>query len=454
MEMEASRKLFGTDGIRGVANQHPMTCEVALALGRAVAHQAQRGDHRHTILIGKDTRLSGYMIEMAFASGVCSMGVDALLLGPLPTPAVAFLTRDMRCDAGVMISASHNPYEDNGIKIFARDGFKLPDDKELQLERFMEDEDVGRIRPTRDAVGKASRIDDARGRYIANLKRAFPAELALDGLRIVVDCANGAAYRVAPTVLTELGAEVKAIGIEPDGRNINREVGALHIANVQHMVRETRADLGIALDGDADRLIVVDDRGHVVDGDVLLAIGGEELLRSGALPEQTVVATVMSNLGLDHHLRDLGGQVVRTRVGDRYVVSEMKKRGCLFGGEQSGHIVYLDHSTTGDGMLAALKLLAVLRRNDVRLSELREKIALYPQALVNVRVREKRPIEELPEVQKAVVRVEESLGESGRVLVRFSGTEAKARVLVEGPETSTVERHAESIAGEIRRALG
>lgn len=454
MEMEAKRALFGTDGIRGVANQHPMTCEVALALGRAVAHQARRGEHRHRVLIGKDTRLSGYMLEMAFASGVCSMGVDALLLGPLPTPAVAFLTRDMRCDAGVMISASHNPYEDNGIKIFARDGFKLPDAKELELERFMEDEEVGAIRPTREQVGKASRIDDARGRYIANLKRAFPTELSLDGLRIVVDCANGAAYRVAPTVLSELGAEVKAIGIEPDGRNINRDVGALHIANVQHRVLETRADLGIAIDGDADRLIVVDERGQVVDGDVLLAIGAEELMRTGELPEKGVVATVMSNVGLDQYLEKLGAELFRTRVGDRYVVSEMRQRGCSFGGEQSGHLVYLEHSTTGDGMLAALKLLAALRRQGAKLSELRDKVTLYPQALANVRVREKRPIEELDGVQKAIEKVERALGDRGRVFVRYSGTEAKARVLVEGEDRASVERHAQSIANELQRALG
>lgn len=448
------RNLFGTDGIRGVANQFPMTCEVALALGRAVAHQARKGEYRHRILIGKDTRLSGYMIEMAFASGVCSMGVDALLLGPLPTPAVAFLTRDMRCDAGVMISASHNPYEDNGIKIFARDGFKLPDETEAQLERYMDDDDIGAIRPTREAVGKAFRIDDANGRYIAKLKQAFPPELDLEGLRIVVDCANGAAYKVAPTVLQELGAEVKAIGIEPDGRNINRDVGALHISNVQRMVKETRADVGIALDGDADRVIVVDDRGKVVDGDVLLAIGGEELLRTQSLPHDTVVATVMSNLALDHHIQRVGGQVIRTQVGDRYVVSAMREKGFVFGGEQSGHIVYLDHSTTGDGMLAALKLLGVLRRNGVKLSELREKIRLYPQSLVNVKVREKKPLEELPDVQNAIGVVEQDLGEAGRVFVRFSGTEAKARVLVEGPEAVMVERHAESIAAEIRRALG
>lgn len=450
----SERKLFGTDGVRGVANQYPMTCEVALALGRAVAHQARRGEHRHRILIGKDTRLSGYMIEMAFASGVCSMGVDALMLGPLPTPAVAFLTRDMRCDAGVMISASHNPYEDNGLKIFARDGFKLPDETEAELERYMDDKDVGAIRPTRDAVGKAFRIDDASGRYIAKLKQAFPAELDLEGLRIVVDCANGAAYKVAPTVLSELGAEVKSIGVDPDGRNINRDVGALHIAHVQRMVQETRADLGIALDGDADRLIVVDDKSQVVDGDILLAIGGEELLRTQSLPHDTVVATVMSNLALDHYLSRLGANVRRTQVGDRYVVSEMRKQGCVFGGEQSGHIVYLDHSTTGDGMLAALKLLTVLRRNGARLSELREKIRLYPQSLVNVKVREKKPLDQLPTVREAIGVVENDLGEHGRVFVRFSGTEAKARVLVEGPERGLVEKHAESIAAEIRRALG
>ncbi len=451
---DGKRRLFGTDGVRGVANQHPMTCEVALALGRAVAYQARAGEHRHRIIIGKDTRLSGYMLEMALASGVCSMGVDAILVGPLPTPAVAFLTRDMRADAGVMISASHNPYEDNGIKIFARDGFKLPDGKELELEALMEDERVGRVRPMGSDVGKAFRIDDARGRYIIALKSVFPADLDLEGLRVVVDCAHGAAYRVAPTVLEELGAKVVALGVDPDGRNINHACGALAPAELCAAVRAQEAHLGIALDGDADRLVLVDETGEVVDGDALLAILAEDMLESGALHGQTLVTTVMSSLALDQKLAALGGRVVRTPVGDRYVVEVMRAQGYNLGGEQSGHLIYLDHATSGDGMLAALKLLAVLRRRGVGLSELKTTLKPLPQALVNVTVRERRPLEELAGVQSVISRCEAALGDAGRVLVRFSGTEAKARVLVEGPDGEAVQSYASAIAAEIGRALG
>lgn len=448
------RELFGTDGVRGVANQHPMTCELALALGRAVAYQMRNGPYRHKILIGKDTRLSGYMLEMAFASGVCSMGVDALLIGPMPTPAVAFLTKDMRADAGVMISASHNPYEDNGIKIFGRDGFKLPDARESELEALMEDERVGRVRPTKSAVGKAFRIDDARGRYNRMLKSVFPQHLDLTGMRIAVDCANGAAYRVAPTVLEELGASMFATGVSPDGRNINRRCGALHVDNLQALVRRRRADIGLALDGDADRLIVVDDQGQVVDGDVLLAIGARDLLERDALPGRTLVATIMSNLALDKKLQELGGQVVRTRVGDRYVVETMREHGYRFGGEQSGHLVYLEHGTTGDGMVAALKLLGVMRQQGVALSELRQCLHLLPQSLVNVPIRHRKPVEELPTVRQVIERAERSLGDDGRVMVRFSGTEPKVRVLVEGPDSGAIGSYASEIASEIGRALG
>ena len=449
----AVRRLFGTDGVRGTANQHPMTCEVALALGRAVAFQARSGDHRHRIVIGKDTRLSGYMIEMAFASGVCSMGVDALMVGPMPTPGVAFLTQNMRADAGVVISASHNAYQDNGIKIFARDGFKLPDDKEIQLEHFMEDERVGKVRPTKAAVGKAFRIDDALGRYIVSLKSVVPPELDLSGLRVVVDCANGAAYKVAPTVLNELGATVFAYGTQPDGRNINHRCGALHPEQLQAAVKRHKADVGLALDGDADRLIVVDDACEVVDGDFLLAMGAKDMLATGLLKKKTVVATVMSNLALDRQIEKWGGKVIRTQVGDRYVVEQMRKHGYCFGGEQSGHLVYLDHSTTGDGMLAGLKLLALIKREKTALSELRALFTPYPQSLVNVQVKHKQPLEDLPTVQKAIKNVERSLGKNGRVMVRFSGTEPKARVLVEGPVAKQVKAWAEDIAQALRRAL-
>ena len=394
------------------------------------------------------------MIEMAFASGVCSMGVDALLVGPMPTPGVAFITQSMRADAGVVISASHNPYQDNGIKIFARDGFKLPDDKELQLEALMEDERIGNIRPTNDAVGKAFRIDDALGRYIVSIKTVVPASIDLEGLKVVVDCANGAAYKVAPTVLNELGAQVIALGISPDGRNINHNCGALHPENVQAAVREHKADLGLALDGDADRLIVVDDRGEVVDGDTLLAIGAHEMIGDGSLAHKTVVSTVMSNLALDRKIESLGGKVVRTRVGDRYVVEEMRKHGYTFGGEQSGHLVYLNHSTTGDGMLAALKLLAKVKREGAALSEIRKVLVPYPQVLVNVDVKTKRPLEELPTVNKLIADVERELGQDGRVMVRFSGTESKARVLLEGPNKALIQARADQIAQALARCSG
>ncbi|MBI5508110.1 MAG: phosphoglucosamine mutase [Deltaproteobacteria bacterium] len=448
------RRLFGTDGVRGVANQHPMTCEVALALGRAVAYEVRQKAGRHRIIVGKDPRLSGYMLEMALASGVCSMGVDVLLVGPLPTPAIAFLTQDMRAEAGVMISASHNPYEDNGIKIFASDGFKLPDERESRLEQLLADEKVGKVRPVRSAVGKAYRIDDASGRYVVALKSVFPTDLDLEGLTVVVDCGNGAAYKVAPTVLRELGATTHALGVAPDGRNINRRCGALHPHGLKAAVRRTRADLGIALDGDADRLVVVDDQGEVVDGDLLLALGAEQLLTAGALKHKTLVATVMSNLALDKRVRALGGKVVRTQVGDRYVVEAMRKGDHNFGGEQSGHLIYLDHATTGDGMLAALKLLAVLQKSGVKLSELKRSLILFPQALVNVAIRQKKPLEELPAVQTLIRRIESRLGADGRILVRFSGTEAKARVLVEGPDKKTVNKMASEIAAAIERALG
>jgi len=451
---KTERKLFGTDGIRGTANQHPMTCETALALGRAVAHQANNGPHRHRIVIGKDTRVSCYMLEMAFASGVCSMGVDALMLGPLPTPAVAFITRNMRADAGVMISASHNAYEDNGFKIFARDGFKLPDAKEAELEYFMVDDEVEEIRPTKEAVGKAYRIDDAPGRYIVQLKSVMPTDLDLEGLRVVVDCANGAAYKVAPTVLEELGAKVHRIAVTPNGRNINDQCGALFPNLLREAVLNTKADIGIALDGDADRLIVVDEKGDVVDGDCLLALGAKSLMEDGKLAKNTVVATVMSNLALDRSMEDLGAKVVRTQVGDRYVVEEMRKNGYCFGGEQSGHLVYLDHASTGDGMLAALKLLTMMARQQAPLSELRKVLEPFPQAQVNFRVREKPPIDALDGVQKVIKKIESQLGDDGRVLVRYSGTEPKARVLVEGPDSEQVSNCANEIAEEMKRAVG
>jgi len=448
------RELFGTDGVRGTANQYPMTCEVALALGRAVAHMSKSGNHRHRIVIGKDTRVSGYMIEMAFASGVCSMGVDALLLGPMPTPAVAHLTSDMRADAGVMISASHNPYEDNGIKIFGRDGYKLPDEMEYELEQWTRGDAIEHIRPTKDQVGKAFRIDDARGRYIARLKQVMPSEIDLAGMRIVVDCANGAAYKVAPTVLEELGAEVFPIGVSPDGRNINEGVGAMYPRKLGEAVKAHGADIGLALDGDADRLIVVDEFGNPVDGDAVLGLAARQLHRVGKLKNDEIAVTVMSNLALDGFLKSEGVAVTRTQVGDRYVVEAMREKDLCLGGEQSGHLVFLDHATTGDGMVAALNLLTLLRREDALVSEMSRLYEPYPQSLVNVQVREKPPIETLDEVQRAIEEAENALGDSGRVMVRYSGTESKARVLVEGPKRAEVESIAHTIAGALRGAIG
>jgi phosphoglucosamine mutase len=454
----ATRRLFGTDGVRGVANVHPMTAEMALALGRALAYLLRRGPHRHRIVIGKDTRLSGYMLETAIAAGICSMGVDVMLSGPLPTPGIAFLTESMRADAGVVISASHNPYQDNGIKFFSRDGFKLPDETELEIERLIldsaHDADFRELRPTATRIGKAKRIDDAIGRYVVFLKSLFPKDLSLDGLTVVVDCAHGAAYHVAPAVFEELGAKVIALGVKPDGKNINDGCGAVHPDAMARAVLKHGAQLGLALDGDADRVIMADERGRIVDGDAIMAIAGRDLLARRALAKKTVVATAMSNVGLERALAEVGGRVVRTAVGDRYVVEEMRRNGYNFGGEQSGHLIFLDHVTTGDGVAAALNVLAVMQREERALSELARCFEAVPQALVNVMVRERRPLEDLPQVVRAVAAAERALGRDGRVFVRFSGTEDKARVLVEGPDARRIRALADEIAGEIRRALG
>jgi phosphoglucosamine mutase len=452
-ESARSRKLFGTDGVRGTANVHPMTAEMALALGQAVAHVFRGGRGSHRILIGKDTRLSGYMFEDALAAGVCSMGVDVIMVGPMPTPALAFLTTDMRCDAGVMISASHNPYQDNGIKFFAQDGFKLPDEVERRVEDLVASGQLASLRADPDAIGRARRIDDAAGRYVVFLKKTFPLDLDLEGLRIVLDCANGSAYRVGPTVLQELGAEVFAIGDEPDGRNINQDCGAVHPARLAAKVRELRADVGIAVDGDADRGVLVCEKGEVVDGDAVLAVCARDLVERGRLKGGAVVATVMSNLGLEKALRELGVDLVRTRVGDRYVVEEMRRGGYNLGGEQSGHVIFLDHNTTGDGLLSALQVLAIMKRKERPLSELVAGIERFPQVLVNVTVARKRPIEELVDVGRAIERVERELAGRGRVLIRYSGTESKARVMVEGEDELRVRDLANELAEALRRAL-
>ncbi len=455
MSGEGVRKLFGTDGIRGVANVEPMTTEMMVRLGRAAAHifkERRRG--RHRIVIGKDTRVSGYMLENALAAGICSMGVDILLVGPLPTPGIAFITSSMRADAGVVISASHNAFQDNGIKFFDRDGFKLPDDVEEAIEAHIFNGDIDHLRPVATEVGKAFRVEDAVGRYVVFLKSTFPSELTLEGVRVVVDCANGAAYRVAPAVFEELGAEVIPMAVSPNGSNINHECGSLYPEPLARRVRELRADLGIALDGDADRVIVVDEKGEQVDGDHIMAICARELLRRDQLPGAAVVATVMSNLGLERSLQEAGIRLVRTQVGDRYVVECMRANGHRFGGEQSGHLVFLDHGTTGDGVLAALQLLAVMVEQQRPLSELARVMTAVPQVLTNLKVREKIPVDQLPEVSSAIASVEEELGGSGRVLVRYSGTEHKLRVMVEGDDDDRIRQLCGRICEAVQTEIG
>ncbi len=452
-EERASQRLFGTDGVRGVANVHPMTAEVAMQLGRALAYLIRNGPHRHRVIIGKDTRLSGYMLEQALAAGITSMGVDVWLTGPLPTPGISNLTTSMRADAGAVISASHNPYQDNGIKFFWRDGFKLPDETEAKLEELLSTGAMDAIRPTADNIGRAFRLEDARGRYIVFLKATFPRELTLEGMTIVVDCANGAAYKTAPSVLEELGAKVISLGVSPDGKNINEKCGALHPEGLARAVVEHGAHLGLALDGDADRLIVVDEKGKVVDGDAIMAICTGNLVAREELKKKTLVATVMSNIGLERAVARWGVKVARTRVGDRYVVEEMRKHGYNLGGEQSGHLLFLDHSTTGDGTLAALQLLAVMCREGKPLSELASIFEPVPQTLLNVVVKEKRELGELPEVMKVIQSVEQRLGNAGRVLVRFSGTEPKVRILIEGEDAARNEAYAREIAEALSKSL-
>ncbi len=452
--MSGERKLFGTDGIRGVANQGPMTPEAILRLGRAVGRHFQTsGERRHKVVIGKDTRLSGYMVETALASGLCSMGVDVLLVGPMPTPGIAFLTPSLRADAGVAISASHNPFDDNGIKFFGPDGFKLPDQDEAHIEKLVFGDEIDRVRPTAGGIGKAFKLDDAGGRYSVFVKNVVPKGRTLDGLRIVVDCANGAAHRIAPMVLDELGADVTAIGVEPDGININDGCGALHTELLRERVVREGADLGIALDGDADRTIMVDELGQEVDGDHMMAILAIGLHKAGRLIEDTVVGTVMSNLGLELALRQTDISLVRTPVGDRHVVERMRQHGFNLGGEQSGHIVCLDHTTTGDGLITALSVVTALLEAGRPLSELKSVVTKCPQSLLNVRVKEKRKLSEVPRVADAIRAAESVLGDSGRVLVRYSGTEALARVMVEGQEAALVDAQARMIADAVEDSL-
>jgi phosphoglucosamine mutase len=449
-----TRRLFGTDGIRGVANVDPMTGEMAMQLGRAIAHVFKDVKGKHRIVVGKDTRVSGYMLETALASGICSMGADVWLVGPLPTPGIAFITTSMRANAGVVISASHNPYYDNGIKIFSQNGFKLPNEMEYRIEELILSNHLHSLRPTASEVGKAHRIDDAVGRYVVFLKNTFPNQLNLDGLRIVLDCANGATYRVAPTVLEELGATVIPIGVEPDGENINANCGALHPELASRIVLENGADIGMVLDGDGDRSVCVDRHGKQVDGDHILAICGLQMLSEKKLRKGTVVTTVMSNMGLDRAIHKAGGKLVRTQVGDRYVVEEMVRGDYNLGGEQSGHIIFIDHNTTGDGVLTALQVLAIMKQKERPLDELAKVMEPLPQVLYNVEVREKRELSEFPEIKKRTKEIEKALDNSGRILIRYSGTEALLRIMIEGEDEEKIHRFAQDLVELVKKYLG
>lgn len=444
-----ARKYFGTDGIRGRANG-VITPDLALKVGQATGIAFHRGDYRHRVVIGKDTRLSGYMIEYALVAGFTSVGMDVMLLGPMPTPAVAMLTRSMRADLGVMISASHNPYEDNGIKLFGPDGYKLSDEVETAITELI-DSDLSKHLSTSPMLGRAKRIDSVHARYIEFAKRTLPRNLSLEGLRIVVDCANGAAYKVAPEALWELGAEVIAIGVEPDGFNINKDVGSTEPEAISAKVRELRADIGIALDGDADRVLIVDERGHVVDGDQLMAVIARSWQEDGRLSQPGIVATVMSNLGLERYLAGLGLSLARTAVGDRYVLEHMRAHGFNLGGEQSGHIILSDYATTGDGLVAALQLLAVVKRMDKPVSEVCHCFEPLPQILKNVRYKHGQPLTEKP-VVNAIEAAKQMLGESGRLVIRPSGTEPVIRVMAEGDDRDLVMRAVDDVVEAVTTA--
>ena len=459
--MACPRKIFGTDGVRGTANIEPVTAETALKLGRAAGHvfknlQSQsRGRGRHKIVVGKDTRLSGYMLENAVSSGILSMGVDVLFIGPLPTPGVAYVTRSLRADAGIVITASHNPYDDNGIKFFRADGYKLEQKIEREIEDLVFTGGIETIRPIADEIGKAVRIDDALGRYIEHAKASFPRGMTLEGLRIVVDCAHGAAYKSTPCVLRELGAEVIAYGNQPDGKNINQDCGSMHPAMMCQKIWEHRADVGIAHDGDADRVLLSDEQGKLVDGDDILAIAGLDLLAQGLLAEKTVVATAMSNAGLDTAIQAAGGKVIRTAVGDKNVIDEMLRNGFNFGGEQSGHMIFRDYSSTGDGLVCALQILRIMRAHGRPLSRLAQCWTRFPQVVTNIVVREKRPFEELDGLNQLVNEAESELkSDGGRIFLRYSGTEPKARLLLEARDPALLDKWTRKISDVIKRHVG
>ena len=454
-------RIFGTDGVRGVANVEPVTAETALKLGRAAAHVFMRLNPRTLpegvrpkIVLGKDTRLSGYMLENAMVAGLTSLGVDVLLIGPLPTPGVAYITRSLRADAGIVLSASHNPYEDNGIKFFRHDGYKLDDQVEQEIERLVFTGEIESIRPTAGKIGQAKRIDDALGRYVEFAKQSFPRGMSLDEMHVAVDVANGAAYKSTPCILRELGANLTVAHNEPDGTNINMQCGSTYPQEIQRIVRESGARVGITHDGDADRVLLCDENGEIVDGDEILAIAATSLLRSGRLQQDTVVATVMSNFGLDETLAAAGGKLIRTKVGDRYVIEEMLQRKLNLGGEQSGHMIFRDFTTTGDGIVSALQILRIMHETGEPLSKLKTCLKKYPQAQRNLKVKSKPPIEELHEVVRLRDEIERELNGKGRVLLRYSGTEPKIRLLIEGREFDQIDKHANRMADAIQTAIG
>lgn len=447
-------KLFGTDGIRGRTNKHPMTPENVLRIGMAAATVLRKEHYgRNTILIGKDTRLSGYMIESALTSGICSMGMNVTLVGPLPTPGIAFLTRTMRIDAGIVISASHNPFQDNGIKFFSHDGFKLPDTVERKIEDLVADHSLERYRPKGEEVGKAFRLDDATGRYIEYIKSTLQKGTTFEGMRVVVDCANGATYKTTPWLLRELGAEVIAINDKPDGININSGCGSLHMELLQGAVREHKAHLGIAHDGDGDRTLFCDEKGRIVEGDQIMGMCAAEMASARRLRGDAVVATVMSNLGLEKFLGRHGIKLIRTKVGDRHVVEKMLDGGYNLGGEQSGHIIFLEFNTTGDGPITAVQVLNLMKSKNSSLSRLASKIELFPQVLMNVEVEKRQDIRSLPVVEMAIKKAEEKLGAGGRVLVRASGTEPKIRVMLEGKDYKIITKLGKDISKVIKETM-
>jgi len=459
--MSSPKKIFGTDGVRGTANLEPVTAETALKLGRAAAHvfknleSHSRSRGKHKIVIGKDTRLSGYMLENAISSGILSMGVDVLFIGPLPTPGVAYVTPSLRADAGIVITASHNPYTDNGIKFFRADGFKLDDRIESEIERLVFSGEIEKIRPSAEHIGKAVRIDDALGRYIEHAKTSFPRGLTLEGMKIVLDCGHGAAYKSSPCVLRELGAEVIVFNHQPDGKNINENCGSMHPELMCRQVVEHGAHLGIAHDGDADRVLLCDEQGNLIDGDDIMAIAALGMLAENTLADKTLVSTVMSNAGLEAAITAAGGRMIRTAVGDKNVIDEMLRHGYNFGGEQSGHLIFRDYASTGDGLVAALQILRIMKAQDAPLSRLAKCWTRYPQLVTNVRVREKKPLDQLAGVAALVAEAEQVLAaEGGRLLLRYSGTEPKIRLLVEGRSHATLKIWSDKICAALQQQIG